>query len=258
MRPELRSPDKPRRGGREAPPPLEPGPLAAAIHAGATELGLSLEPAQAEQFARFAALLLRWNAVYNLTAIRDPQRLLTHHLLDCLAVLPALAPYAATMPAARILDVGSGGGLPAIPLAIARPTWRVTALDAVEKKCAFLRHARAELRLTNLEVVHARVEAWQPAPGEAGFDLITSRAFASLADFVASSRHLLAPGGFWAALKGVEPVAEAGALPADVRLAATVKLRVPLLDEQRHLLLISPIGSSSPPLSFTLSSPPPS
>jgi 16S rRNA (guanine527-N7)-methyltransferase len=243
LRPELR----PR---HEAPPPVEAG----AIRSGSAELGVPLEPAQAEQFARFAALLLRWNAVYNLTAIRDPQRLLTHHLLDCLAILPALAPYAAATPAARILDVGSGGGLPAIPLAVARPNWRVTALDAVEKKCAFLRHARAELHLTNLEVVHARVEAWHPAPGEPAFDLITSRAFASLADFVASSRHLLAPGGHWAALKGVEPDAEVRALPSDVRLAATVKLRVPLLDEQRHLLLITPVGPVSPPLS----SPPPS
>ena len=206
------------------------------VLAGAEELGIELSGAQADQLARFAALLVRWNAVHNLTAISSPASILSHHLLDSLAILPRTSLIFGEKQC-RVLDVGSGGGLPGIPLAIARPNWQVTVVDKVQKKAAFLTQARLELSLSNLACVHARVEDLTAPP----FDLIVSRAFSSLEDFVRVSAHLLGPGGWWAAMKGVYPNAEladlARAMP-DVRVIDVVKLHVPRLDAERHLILL--------------------
>lgn len=208
----------------------------AAVLAGAAELGVDLSGPQADRLVRFAALLIRWNAVHNLTAISSPASILSHHLLDSLAILPAITSIVGEKPG-RVLDVGSGGGLPGIPLAIARPNWHVTVVDKVQKKVAFLMQAKVDLGLTNLDCRHARVEAVE-APR---FDLIVSRAFSSLEDFVRVSAHLLAPGGCWAAMKGVYPEAELAGLARtmpDVRVVDTVKLVVPRLDAERHLILL--------------------
>jgi 16S rRNA (guanine527-N7)-methyltransferase len=203
---------------------------------GAHELGVDLTSRQGEQLARFAALLVRWNAVHNLTAIDAPETVLSHHLLDSLAILPAISRIVAQK-AVRVLDVGAGGGLPGIPLAIAKPDWHVALVDKVQKKVAFLTQARVELGLVNLECVHARAEGLTTGP----FDLIVSRAFASLEEFVRVSARLIAPGGWWAAMKGALPRAEiaqlASAFP-EVRVADIVKLDVPRLGAERHLILL--------------------
>lgn len=210
---------------------MPPDWLASAIDAGAAQLGLSLQPRQRAQLAAFAALLARWNAVYNLTAIRREEDLLTHHLLDSLSLLPEFNRITGGA-AVRTLDVGSGGGLPGIVLAIAAPQTQVTLVDAVRKKCAFLTQLRLELKLDNVEVVHARVEAVR-APA---FDVIVSRALATLAQFVGWTRHLLKRDGVWLAMKGRRPDAELAGLPADVCATAVLPLDVPGLDQQRHLV----------------------
>lgn len=241
-----------------SPPDRGEAVTAAQIAAGALALGLGLEPAQARLLARYCTLLLHWNRTHNLTAIDDPSQVLSHHLLDSLAIIPALEALLARSaaaesakpaksaksaladgPSVRILDLGSGGGLPGIPLAIARPQWRVSLLDKVGKKVAFLNQARLELGLENVEVLHARVEQLAPLPT---YDLIVARAFASLADLVAGSRHLLGARGAWAAMKGVLPQAELDALMAaePTISIATVKLAIPLLAAERHLVLIRP------------------
>jgi len=212
-------------------------PLARAdVLGGAAAFGVDLSDAQADQLIRFAALLGRWNAVHNLTAIHSPASILSHHLLDSLVILPRLASICGERPC-RVLDVGSGGGLPGVPLAVAQPGWRVTVVDKVQKKVAFLTQVKLELGLPNLDCLHARIEDVQAPP----FDLIVARAFASLEDFVRLSAHLLAPGGWWAALKGVRPDDElaslARALP-EVRVVDVVKLAVPRLDAERHLILL--------------------
>jgi 16S rRNA (guanine527-N7)-methyltransferase len=200
------------------------------------ELGLTLSEAQAQRLAQFAALLLRWNAVYNLTAIESPQAVVSHHLLDSLAVVPHLPPEAGGRPL-RVLDVGAGGGLPGIPLAVARPDASFTLLDRVGKKTAFLEQVRLELDLRNIEVVRARVQDYRAA---AGFDVIVSRAFAAMADMVRLTWHLIAPDGCWIAMKGAYPAEEVDQLPASVELVRTVTLRVPLLDADRHLVVLRP------------------
>ena len=203
---------------------------------GARALGLDLTAEQGNPLARFSALLARWNAVHNLTAIDSPATILSHHLLDSLAVLPAIS---AIFPQSqvRVLDIGSGGGLPGIPLAVAKPTWKVTLVDKVQKKIAFLTQARLELGLANVECLHARAEDLEGTC----FDLIVSRAFASLDEFVRVSAQLIAPGGWWAAMKGAVPAAElaqlARAFP-DVRVVDIVKLDVPRLGAERHLILL--------------------
>jgi len=206
------------------------------VLAGAAALGVELSGPQADQLVRFAALLVRWNAVHNLTAISSPASVLSHHLLDSLAILPPTSAIFGEKKC-RVLDVGSGGGLPGVPLAIARPHWQVTVVDKVQKKVAFLTQAKLELGLTNLDCVHARVEDVEAPP----FDLVVARAFSALEDFVRVSAHLLAPGGWWAAMKGVYPSAElaglARAMP-DVRVVDVVKLDVPRLDAERHLILL--------------------
>ncbi len=207
-----------------------PEPSAAAIGAGATRLGLELTERQLEQLADYAQLLARWNATHNLTAIRSGGEVLTHHLLDSLSLVPTLARITRGQ-AARVLDVGSGGGLPGIVLAVAAPQAQLTLIDAAQKKCAFLTQVRLELRLANVEVLHGRVEAMR----ERLFDVIVSRALATLAQFVGWTRHLLRPDGCWLAMKGRRPTDELERLPPDVR-ATAVALHVPGLDEERHLV----------------------
>lgn len=195
---------------------------------GVRALGVELpEEAQAALLA-YAAFLEKWNRSYSLTAVRDPALAVSHHLLDSLAILPWVT-------ATNLLDVGSGGGQPGIPLAIARPEVAVTLLDSNSKKTAFLRQAAIELGLKNVQVVTARVETYQPL---AKFAMITSRAFAELTDFVALTRHLLAPGGEWLAMKGQRPDAEMNKLPAGVGVAAVHRLDVPGVDGDRHLVVI--------------------
>jgi 16S rRNA (guanine527-N7)-methyltransferase len=217
-------------------PEAAPALAADEILAGARQLGLALDARQADLLARFAALLVRWNSVHNLTALDAPSQVLSHHLLDSLAILQPLDRIF-WQKAASVLDVGSGGGLPGIPLAIARPDWRVTLVDKVQKKVAFLTQGKVELGLANVQCVHGRAEELKLAP----FDLIVSRAFASLAEFVRVSRHLLAPGGWWGAMKGVVPLAEIEELRRaypEVRVAEIVKLDIPRLGAERHLILL--------------------
>jgi 16S rRNA (guanine527-N7)-methyltransferase len=205
------------------------------LSAGAAQLGLTPEPGEIDQLLAYLALLQRWNKVYNLSAVRDPAEMLTHHLLDCLAVVPPLRSHAQDRPL-RILDVGSGGGLPGVVLAILQPQWSVTCVDAVAKKASFVRQVAGDLSLPNLRAVHARVEEM---PASAQFDVIVSRAFASLADFTAWSRERLAPGGVWLAMKGRAPDDEVRALGADVSVFHVEPLHVPALRAQRCLVWLS-------------------
>lgn len=207
---------------------------AADIAALAVELGVELAPAQADQLLRYLQLLQRWNGTYNLTAVRDPAAMLTQHLADCLAVLPALARQAAA--GGRLLDVGSGGGLPGVVIACALPAWDVTTVDAVAKKAAFVRQVAGALALPNLHAAHARVEGLRAEP----FQLITSRAFASLVDFATLTRDHLAPGGVWMAMKGRVPDDEIAQLPADIDVFHVEQLAVPGLDAQRCLVWMRP------------------
>jgi 16S rRNA (guanine527-N7)-methyltransferase len=206
-----------------------------AIASGAAELGLQLSSSQSDALARYAALLLRWNAVHNLTAIQAPADVLSHHLLDSLAIVPEVQRVAGD--ATRLLDVGSGGGLPGVVLAIAAPNLQVTRVDKVQKKIAFLTQVTVELGLDNVDCVHSRVETLQ---AESRFELIVARAFASLTEFIGLTRHLVAPGGWWFAMKGALPSDELNELRRvlpDVR-ARTVRLDVPRLNAERHLVLM--------------------
>ncbi|AXK39211.1 16S rRNA (guanine(527)-N(7))-methyltransferase RsmG [Crenobacter cavernae] len=195
--------------------------------AGVAALGLTLSDAQLEQLGAYLNLLAKWNQTYNLTAVREQDRMVSYHLLDSLSLVPHLAG------GTRLLDVGSGGGMPGIPAAIARPDLQVVLLDANHKKTTFLRQAVIELKLTNVEVVTERVEAYQP---EQKFDRLTSRAFAELSEFVRLTPHLLAENGQYVAMKGVYPYEEIAQLPASVRVAEVLPLTVPGLDAERHLV----------------------
>ncbi len=206
------------------------------LAAAAAQLGLALDGVVLGRLLAYLALLQRWNSVYNLTAVRDPEQMLSQHLVDCLAVLPPLRRHAAGR-ALRVLDVGSGGGLPGVVLAIAEPGWQVSCVDTVAKKAGFIRQVAAELGLPNLRAVHARVEAMPP---EARFDVVVSRAFASLPDFTAWSRDRLAPEGIWLAMKGKRPDDELAALPAGVAVFHVEQLQVPGLDAQRCLVWMRP------------------
>jgi 16S rRNA (guanine527-N7)-methyltransferase len=204
----------------------------------ASQVTLDLGETQLDRLLAYLDLLQRWNKVYNLTAVREPQAMLHQHLVDCLAVVPSLRRQQAALklPAApAVLDVGSGGGLPGVVLAIVEPAMEVTCIDTVAKKAGFVRQVAAELGLANLHVEHARVEAL--APGRR-FDLVTSRAFASLPDFVGWTRHLLAPGGVWMAMKGAVPEDEIAELPPDVEMFHVERLAVPGLDARRCLVWI--------------------
>jgi 16S rRNA (guanine527-N7)-methyltransferase len=208
---------------------LDRASLCKVLADGARALQLNLGDAQIAQLMEFLALLSKWNAVYNLTAVRDPAQMVTQHLLDSLAAVPAFED------AKNVLDVGAGGGLPGIVLAIARPDMRVSMIDTVHKKTAFLTQVKAELGLKNVTVHTARVEQLQVAEK---FDVITSRAFAELADFVNWSGHLLSNCGRFIAMKGVLPQEEITRLPAGWRVAEVRPLNVPGLNAERHLIFI--------------------
>jgi 16S rRNA (guanine527-N7)-methyltransferase len=203
--------------------------LAGVLAAGIADMALAVTPQQQEQLMDYLGLMFKWNAVYNLTSLRDPQQMVTHHLLDSLAAVPAFAA------AKNILDVGSGGGLPGIVLAIVRPDAHVSMIDTVHKKTAFLTQVKAELGLANVTVYTARVEQLQVSDK---FDVITSRAFADLSDFVNWSAHLLQDGGRYIALKGVAPKDEQERLPAAWKVSGVQPLQVPRLDAERHLVFI--------------------
>jgi 16S rRNA (guanine527-N7)-methyltransferase len=198
------------------------------LERGIAALGLAIDQATQMRLLDYTALIGKWNQVYNLTAIREPEKMVSHHLLDCLAVLPHIAPR-------RLLDVGSGAGLPGIPLALALPGIHVTLLDSNHKKCAFLRQAVLELGLKNVDVCSERVETWKP---QEKFDVIISRAFSELAEFVRLTRHLLAPGGVFAAMKGLNPHEEIEKLPEGCQALQVLPLSVPGLEAGRHLVIV--------------------
>lgn len=181
---------------------------------------------------RYVRLLAKWNSVYNLTAVRGPEGMQTQHLADCLAVVEPLRQQVGVGRVARLLDVGSGGGLPGAVLAIAEPRWDVTCVDAVAKKAAFVRQVASELVLPNLHAVHARVELMNSAL----FDVVTSRAFASLTEFTRLTRALLVPGGIWMAMKGKRPDEEIAALPSDIEMFHVEPITVPNLGARRCLI----------------------
>ena len=203
--------------------------LAAVLEEGIVAMRLDISPAQQEKLMDYLALMFKWNSVYNLTSLRDPMQMVTHHLLDSLAAVPAFAQ------AHNVLDVGSGGGLPGIVLAVVRPGMKVSMIDTVHKKTAFLTQVKAELGLSNVTVYTARVEQLQVSDK---FDVITSRAFADLSDFVNWSSHLLADGGRYIALKGVAPKDEQERLPAAWQVTGVEPLQVPRLGAERHLVHI--------------------
>ena len=189
---------------------------------------LALPAAALDQLASYLHLLVKWNRVYNLTAIRDEAKMVSHHVLDSLAVVNHL-------PDGNILDVGSGAGLPGIPIAISCPDRAVTLLDSNHKKSAFLKQAIAELGLTTTQAVTARVETYQPLET---FKIVISRAFSDLADFVKLAGHLCAVDGVMIAMKGLRPDDEVGQLPASWKVDKTLRLEVPHLEASRHLIFL--------------------
>lgn len=196
------------------------------LRAGAAELGLALDARTQSQLLAYVELLFKWNKVYNLTAIRDKSEMVSHHLLDSLAVVPHLWP-------GRWLDVGSGGGMPGLVLAIVKPDWQFTLLDSNTKKTGFVQQAVIEIGLKNVSVHSGRVEEWHP---EYRFDGIISRAFAELGDFLAVSRHLIAPNGRWAAMKG-QPEPELAGITKGFEIENIVSLKVPGIEAARSLVI---------------------
>ena len=214
------------------------------LRSGAEALGLSLAEQQVRQLMDFLALLQKWNKVYNLTAVRDPQEMLTHHLLDSLAAVPPLRRHIvqaglATTPV-HLLDVGSGGGLPGVVFAICCPEVDVSCVDTVAKKAAFIQQAAVALKLPNLHGIHARVETLAGP-----FDVVSCRAFAALADFTAWSRQALAPHAVWLAMKGRHPSDEIAALPATVQVFHVELLTVPGLDAERCIVWMRPAATEA-------------
>lgn len=199
------------------------------IESGLAALAIDAPPGAAELLGRYLELILKWNKVHNLTAITDPQRMVVEHLLDSLSVGPLLV-------GERILDVGSGAGLPGIPLAAVSPQRRFTLLDASSKRCAFLRQAAIELPLRNVEVVCARVEQFRPATAYA---TILSRAFAETSAFARAALRLLDDDGIMIAMKGIHPESELASLPAGVAVREVVQLQVPGLRAQRHAVVMT-------------------
>ena len=214
--------------------------LRATLLAGLDSLQLNLSKEQIDQLLTYQAMIGKWTQVYNLTSIRDPSEMLTHHLLDSLAAIPALQGYlrgAGLAQGSRLLDVGSGAGLPGVVIAICCPAVKVTCVDTVAKKAAFIKQAALALKLPNLTGLHARVESiTQP------FDVICSRAFASLADFTHWSASALAPQGVWMAMKGKHPFEELQVLPANIAMFHVEQLKVPGLDAERCVLWLRPVS----------------
>ncbi len=202
--------------------------LAGELSRGCEALGLQLDSKRVATLCSYVEMLEKWNQAYNLTAIRDTGSMITHHLLDSLAVLPWVRP-------GRLLDVGTGAGLPGIPLAIARPDYSFTLLDSNGKKARFLLQAVSDLGLDNVSVLQQRVEQ---VVDKTGFDMVLSRAFASLEDMVLATRHLLAEGGSWLAMKGVYPWAELARLPPGIKLHGVEPIAVPNLAAERHLVIL--------------------
>ncbi len=200
------------------------------LSTGARQLGVELSEAQHAQLLAYLALLIKWNKAYNLTAVRNPDEMVSRHLLDSLSVMPFI--HSDTE---RWLDVGSGGGMPGIPLAILHPHKQVTALDSNGKKTRFLTQVKLELKLDNLQVIHSRVEAFQP---EQPFSGIVSRAFSSMENFTNWTRHLGDAQTQWLAMKGLHPADELVALPADFKVDSEQALTVPGCQGQRHLLIL--------------------
>lgn len=200
---------------------------------GLARLGVELAPEAIQRLLTYVALLGKWNRIYNLTAIREPGKVVTHHLLDSLSVLSHIN-------ADTIADIGSGAGLPGIPIAVARPHSRVVLVESNHKKCAFLRQAMVELQLANVEVVRDRAEKWRPPYA---FDLVISRAFADLASFVEIAGHLCRPGGLLLAMKGLYPDEELQQLPTEVEVQGVERIDVPGLRAARHLVIMR-LGSS--------------
>ena len=222
----------------QAPPNAVP-PERDALVDGAATLGVRLNDVQVARLLDYLALIGKWNRVYNLTAIRDPAEMLSHHLLDSLTVV---APLARECPAAtRLLDVGSGAGLPGVVVAIADPRWQVTCIDAVAKKVAFIRQVAAELGLSNLAAVHGRVEAWQAT----AFDVITSRAYAALVDFTRQTRHLAAPSTRWLAMKGRRPDSEIDALNEGIAMFHVEQTSIPAVVAERCLVWMKMASASA-------------
>ena len=207
--------------------------LSEGLVAGSSALDVALDSVQKQKLLDYIALIVKWNKVYNLTAVREPEAMIGHHLLDSLAVLPHLTG------ARSLIDVGSGAGLPGIPLAIVRPDMKITLLDSNHKKTTFMRQACLELGLTNAEVVCERVEQWQP---QDKYDAVISRAYSELKEFVRLSAHLVAKGGKLYAMKGVYPVEEIAQLKDSAKVDEVIALTVPGLEAQRHLVIIGVEG----------------
>lgn len=210
----------------------------AELRAGLQALGLTLSDQQVGHLLDYMALIQKWNKVYNLTSVRDPAEMLTHHLLDSLAAVPPLQRHLASLgqgEARKLLDVGSGGGLPGVVFAICCPALSVSCVDTVAKKAAFVQQVAAELRLGNLRGVHARVENLSGP-----FDVVSCRAFASLPDFVNWSQAALGEGSVWLAMKAKHPADELAALPATVQVFHVEQLTVPGLDAERCIIWMKP------------------
>lgn len=208
--------------------------LGASLRSGAQALGLALPDVQIQRLLDYAALIQKWNKVYNLTSLRDPAEILTHHLLDSLTAIAPLRRHTEGQ-SIQVLDVGSGGGLPGVVLAICMPELNVSCVDTVAKKAAFVQQVAVSLKLPNLRGLHARVESLVDP-----YQVICSRAFASLPDFVTWSRSALAEGGTWMAMKGKHPQGEMDALPADVKVFHVEPLSVPGLNVERCMVWMRP------------------
>ena len=209
--------------------------LRPALQAAAAKLALDVSGPQTGALLGYLSLLQRWNAIYNLTSVRDPAQMLTQHVADCLAVIGPLRRHAGTG-AFRLLDVGSGGGLPGLVIAILNPVIDVTCVDTVGKKAAFVQQAAGELRLRNLNARHMRVEQMKAEP----FAVVTCRAFASLLEFTRLTRQHLAENGVWMAMKGKQPADELGQLPADIDVFHVEQLEVPGMDAERCIVWMRP------------------
>lgn len=210
-------------------PPLDDDPIAGALRAGAARLDLSLTPAQLAQLLAYQRLLAKWSRVYNLTAVRDPARVVSHHLLDALAIKPfVMGP--------RVLDAGTGAGLPGLPLAVILPEWHFTLLDANQKKSRFVTQAVVELGLHNVDVASERIERYRP---QEGFTTVVTRALGSVAETLELCSHTIMPGGRFLAMKGARPDAELAALPVGYRVLEIASLEVPGVDAPRHVVSIA-------------------